>query len=146
MTRQLRPGTRLPDVMLGRICDGSHSPMALRSLAEKRRIIIVGFPGAFTPVCSRTHIPRFVEMAPSLLRSGVDLIACISANDPWTLEAWAQQIDSSRVLQFYSDGNLEYGRATNLVTRVPEWDLGDCLKRFVLIADNGVVEKINVAV
>jgi peroxiredoxin len=85
-----------------------------------------------------------VQLVPSLLASGFDFIGCIAANDPWTLAAWAREVDPAGMLRFYSDGNLAFGHAAGLSTRVPEWFLGDCLQRFALTADRGVVEKIAV--
>jgi peroxiredoxin len=138
------PGEPVPDTRFGWLEDGEVKSATAYELFMRKRVIVVGVPGAFTPVCSRTHIPQFVEQAPSLLRSGFDKIVVVTRNDPWTLEAWARELDPEGRLQFLSDGNLTFGRKAKLTIQAPGYFLGECLQRFVLIANDLVVERISV--
>lgn len=144
MDRNILPGDPLPESRFGWLEDGELKTATTRDLFWRKRVIIVGIPGAFTPVCSRNHVPQFVEQAPSLLRSGFDGIAVVASNDPWSLAAWAEELDPKGRLQFLSDGNLTFGRKTRLAAAAPEFFLGECLQRFVLIANDLMVERISV--
>ena len=41
-----------------------------------RTVVVFSLPGAFTPTCSSTHLPRFNELASVFFENGVDEIVC----------------------------------------------------------------------
>ena len=53
------------------------------------KVVLFAVPGAFTPGCSKIHLPGFVSGADEL-RAGVDTIACIAVNDAWVMDAWGE--------------------------------------------------------
>ncbi|CAN7471326.1 redoxin family protein [Phenylobacterium sp. LjRoot225] len=141
---RLSRGDRLPDTPLAALDGGELVVKPAWQAFGRGRFVIIGLPGAFTPVCTRVHLPGFVAKAPALIASGFDGVVCIAANDPWTLAEWSQRIDPAKTLRFLSDGNLEFGRAAGLATRAPQLFLGECLSRFLIVAKDGFVEKIAV--
>lgn len=48
--------------------------------------------GAFTGVCSKAHVPSFLKHAASLKGKGAEDIICVSVNDPYTINAWAEKL------------------------------------------------------
>lgn len=144
MKRTIRVGERVPPVRLGRLSEGFVSSQSAETLFLGRRGILIGVPGAFTPVCSGTHVPDFVDRAPQLKASGFDFIACLAANDPWTLDAWSRQLDPEGRLLFLSDGNLEFARTTGLTRLDPDQFLGERCRRFMMVLNGAVVEKLSV--
>ena len=144
MTGRIAAGDRLPETRLAALVGDEVVAEPLWRLIGRGRVVLIGLPGAFTPVCTRVHVPGFVERAPALRASGFDAVVCIASNDPWTVREWARRLDPGGHLAFLSDGNLDFGRAAGLTTRAPELFLGECLSRFVIIASNGAVEKISV--
>lgn len=48
--------------------------------------------GAFTGVCSHQHVPNYVRAADKIKAKGVDEIICVSVNDPYALNAWAEKL------------------------------------------------------
>ena len=113
-------------------------------LFADKRVVIIGVPAPFSPICSRAHLPGFVEKAPQLLASGFDMIVCVAASDPWVLAHWRQSIDPGGAIRFLSDGNLEFGQACSLTITGRDFFIGTRLRRFSLVATNNVVERIAV--
>ena len=37
-----------------------------------KTVVVFSLPGAFTPTCSSTHVPRYNELAPAFFANGVD--------------------------------------------------------------------------
>lgn len=144
MIRTIRVGERIPPVRLGQLHQGAVTGQYLETLFQGRRGVLIGVPGAFTPACSGTHVPDFVARAPQLKASGFDFIACVAANDPWTLDVWARELDPDRRLIFLSDGNLEFARKTGLTRSDPDQFLGERCRRFMMVLNGAVVEKLSI--
>lgn len=140
----IRVGERLPRVSLARSRGDAIERVPLEPYLEGRRVVMIGLPGAFTPVCTRRHIPELVANAPSLKASGIDEIICVAPNSPWVVGEWADQTDPGGRLTFLADGNLELTRAAGLSAKAPHLYLGECSMRYALMLHHAVIEKIAV--
>ncbi|MGE3302807.1 MAG: redoxin family protein [Hyphomonadaceae bacterium] len=139
-----RVGRRLPPATLAEwVGDGPAAVRAERLFAG-RRAVVVGVPGAFTPVCTGRHVPAFVASAAKLRASGFSLLACIAPNDPWTLRRWAEEVDPAGELRFLSDGNLHFTRALGLCMQDEAHFLGERSKRYSMIVEDAVIRRISV--
>jgi 2-Cys peroxiredoxin 5 len=134
----------LPLVRFGELIDGVLTHVDVDELFLGRRALLIGMPGAFTPICNDTHLPLLVAKADQLKNSGFDMIACITSNDPWILHAWAAQQDPRHKLRFLSDGNLEFARQTGLVCFEPDYYLGERVQRFAMEIRDSVIERLHV--
>ena len=67
-------------------------PGALKSadLFAGKKVVLFSVPGAFTPTCSKEHLPGFIEQADALKAKGVDTIACMAVNDVFVMHAWGE--------------------------------------------------------
>jgi 2-Cys peroxiredoxin 5 len=141
MTPRIGPGDRVPFVTLARLAGRAIQHIEFAELTAGKRVLVIGVPGAFTPVCTSTHVPDLVANADKLHAAGLERILCISTDNPWVLDAWAPQVDPQGKLLFLSDGNLTLARALGANIVDHEHFLGECSARYMLIARQGVVER-----
>jgi len=144
MIDPIRPGVRLPEIRLAYLKGDELATVTTNALFAGQRALVVGIPGAFTPVCHSRHLPQFIKAAGDLRRAGFTKLVCIAPNDPWTLEAWSAQIDPQRRFQYLSDGNQELCRAMNLTSTLPEFFMGARSARYVMVLQHGVIERISI--
>ncbi|XP_048734796.1 peroxiredoxin-5, mitochondrial-like [Ostrea edulis] len=106
--------------------------------------IIFAVPGAFTPGCSKTHLPGYVKECDALKAKGVKSIACISVNDPFVMDAWGEAQNANGKITMLADTCAEFTKAVGMdldVTAV----LGNIRsKRYSMVVEDGVVKSVNV--
>ena len=137
-------GARVPAVNLGRLDHGVVASVNAENIFEGKRSVVLGVPGAFTPVCTKEHVPDFVRSANQLVASGFDQLLCVAPNDPFVLEAWQSVVDPCRKLTFFSDGNLDFCRALGLSLKNEELFLGVRSRRYMLIVDHLTIQRVRV--
>ena len=54
------------------------------------KVAIFAVPGAFTPGCSKSHLPSFMTAQDELKAKGVELTICIATNDAYVMEVSVQ--------------------------------------------------------
>lgn len=118
--------------------DGPGS-LSSKELFDGKKVVLFSVPGAFTPTCSRDHLPGFIEKAEAIKAKGVDTIACMAVNDTFVMGAWGKQAGADGKVLMLADGNGDYTRALDLVLDGTGFGLGMRGKRFALIVDNGKV-------
>ena len=84
----IQVGDTLPAVNVTTMTDEGPKPTAINELCSGKKVVLFAVPGAFTPTCSVQHLPGFIENSQALKDKGVDLVACISVNDPFDMSAW----------------------------------------------------------
>ncbi len=100
--------------------------------------VIFGLPGAFTPTCSKAHLPGFVVNADAIKAKGVDRIVCMSVNDAFVMGAWAAASNADEIT-LLADGNCEFSKALGLDFDGSGFGMGQRCKRFAAIVDSGSV-------
>ena len=123
--------------------DGPQKIDAAEFLGEGR-VALFALPGAFTPTCSAKHLPGFVEQAEALKAKGVDKIVCMSVNDAFVMQAWGESQSADGKVYMLADGNGELARALGLTMDGTGFGMGERSQRFSIVANNGVVEHLNV--
>lgn len=108
---------------------------------KDKTVIVFSLPGAYTPTCSSTHLPRYEELAMEFFERGVDDIYCISVNDTFVMNAWAddQELDYVQVIP---DGNGEFTEAMGLLVDKDKLGFGKRSWRYSMLVKNGVIEKM----
>jgi peroxiredoxin len=140
----LSAGDKIPDVEVRTM--GAEGPVAVRTgdVLGKGKVVLFAVPGAFTPGCSRIHLPGFVQQAQDVTDKGVDTIACIAVNDAFVMDAWGkdQQVGDSIVM--LADGNGDFTEAMGLVMDGTGIGLGKRSKRYAAIIEDGVIKSLDV--
>lgn len=133
-------GTRIPDVTLKTRRDGQWHDLATGAYFAGRKVVMFALPGAFTPTCSTSHLPRYDELAPVLREQGIDEIICLSVNDAFVMEAWASQQGTANIT-FLPDGNGDLSRALGMLVDKQDLGFGPRSWRYSMLVDDGVIEK-----
>ena len=81
---------------------------------QGKKVVIVGYPGAFTPTCAARHVPDFIRKAEALRNAGCDEILALSVNDPFVVCAFAESLEGNSRVNYIADGNGELTKALGL--------------------------------
>ena len=143
MAEQLanREGKRVPDVAFRIRRNGDWKTVTTRELFDGKNVVVFSLPGAFTPTCSSTHLPRYNELAPVFRDEGIDTIVCISVNDPCVMEEWAKDQEAENVV-LIPDGNGEFTAKMGMLVDKSDLNFGKRSWRYSMLVRNGTIEKM----
>jgi glutaredoxin/glutathione-dependent peroxiredoxin len=137
-------GDTIPDVEIKTMGPEGPKSISTQEALGHGRVVLFAVPGAFTPGCSRFHLPGFVQGAEELSAKGVDRVACIAVNDAFVMDAWAQDQTVGDKILMLADGNAEFANAVGLVMDGSGFGLGQRSKRYAMVLDDGVVTRLDV--
>jgi glutaredoxin-like protein len=106
-----------------------------------KTVVVFSLPGAFTPTCSSTHVPRYNQLAATLKAHGVDDIVCMSVNDSFVMNAW-QEAENAWNIRFMPDGNGEFTEGMGMLVDKDDLGFGKRSWRYSMLVRDGVVEKM----
>ena len=144
----IQAGDRVPEATLtestefGEACPVSPSPVNVSEALKDKRVVIFGLPGAFTPTCSAKHVPGYVNKLGDLKAKKVDEVWCVSVNDGYVMAAWGREQNAIGKIRMLGDGSGDFAKKLGLTVDIP--GMGTRMRRFSLLADDGVVKTINV--
>lgn len=128
VTFRTRQGHEWHDVTSGEIFDG-------------KSVVVFSLPGAFTPTCSSSHVPRYNQLVPQFTANGIDEVVCISVNDAFVMNEWQRSQDADRVT-FLPDGNGEFSNEMGLLVGKEDLGFGKRSWRYSMLVRDGVIEKM----
>lgn len=138
-------GEHLPDINIYEYIDenGEHpeGPRVWRlpDLAHKKKVLVIGVIGAFTPVCSGNHVPGYLSHYQDFMDKGIDELWCISVNDPFVMAAWAETMNTGDKIRMLSDGSAELVTMMDVTLDLSSRGMGVRGDRFAMVVDNGVI-------
>ena len=106
-----------------------------------RTVVLFSLPGAFTPTCSSSHVPRYNQLAPAFKAAGVDEIICVSVNDAFVMNEWQAEQNAWNI-RFIPDGNGEFTDQMGLLVGKEELGFGRRSWRYSMLVRDGVIEKM----
>ncbi|KAM8900231.1 peroxiredoxin-5, mitochondrial-like [Spinachia spinachia] len=116
-------------------------------LFKGKKGVLFAVPGAFTPGCSKTHLPGFVQQSQDLRSKGVQEVACISVNDAFVMAAWGKEHGADGKVRMLADPTGAFTKAVDLLLDSDQivQALGNKRsKRYAMLVEDGVVKKIHV--
>ncbi|KAG0364930.1 Peroxiredoxin-5, mitochondrial [Gamsiella multidivaricata] len=106
-----------------------------------QKAVLIGVPGAFTPGCSKSHVPGYLKHYQELKEKGVDLIGCVAVNDAFVMDAWGKQLEVGRKITMLADPQGTFVRDLGLDFDASAALGGHRSKRFALVLENGRITK-----
>ncbi|WP_295760915.1 glutathione peroxidase [Undibacterium sp.] len=110
-------------------------------LFDNKTVVLFSLPGAFTPTCSSTHLPRYEELAPVFKANGVDSILCVSVNDGFVMESWGKD-QGLKAVRPIADGNGTFTEGMGMLVDKSAIGFGKRSWRYSMLVKNGVVSKM----
>jgi 2-Cys peroxiredoxin 5 len=115
----------------------------IAELAKGKKLVIFGVPGSFTPGCSATHLPGYIQKAAEIKGKGVSEIVCVSVNDAFVHAAWGKAQGADGKVRMLADPNAELTKALGLDVELKVLG-GVRSKRYSAIVEDGEIKALNV--
>lgn len=138
---QNREGQKVPQVTFKTRSHGDWVDVTSAEIFEGKTVVLFSLPGAFTPTCSATHLPRYNELAKTFQANGVDEIVCVSVNDGFIMEQWQKDQDAWNV-RLLPDGNGEFTQGMDMLVDKSDIGFGKRSWRYSMLVRDGVIEKM----
>ncbi len=136
-----KEGQAVPNVTFHTRKDSAWVDVTTDELFKGKTVVVFSLPGAFTPTCSSTHVPRYNQLAAALKAQGVDDIICMSVNDSFVMNEWKIAEDADNIT-FIPDGNGEFTDGMGLLVDKNDLGFGKRSWRYSMLVKDGVVEKM----
>ncbi|RDW78238.1 redoxin [Coleophoma crateriformis] len=137
----IKVGDKLPnlDVLV------ENSPGNKVNLSELAtgKALLIGVPAAFSPSCSNSHIPGYIN-SPKLKSAGDVFV--IAVNDPFVTKAWGAALDPTGEsgIRFLGDPTAKYTEALDLAFDGTAIFGGPRSKRYAMVIEDGKVKELHV--
>ena len=136
-----REGQHVPEVTFHARKEDQWVDISSDALFSNKTVILFALPGAFTPTCSSSHLPRYNELAPAFLENGVDEIVCLSVNDTFVMNAWLADQEAENITVI-PDGNGEFTKGMGMLVDKADLGFGQRSWRYSMLVKDGVIEKM----
>lgn len=106
-----------------------------------KTVVVFALPGAFTPTCSSTHLPRYEELYATFRDEGVDEVYCLSVNDAFTMFQWGRHLGVEKV-KLLPDGSAAFTRGMDMLVSKDNLGFGERSWRYSMLVEDGKVVKL----
>ena len=134
-------GKHVPKVTFKTRADNQWKDVTTDTVFKGKTVVVFCLPGAYTPTCSSTHLPRYNELAGVFKANGVDEIVCLSVNDAFVMNEWGQDQEAAN-LTLLPDGNGEFAAGMGMLVDKSAIGFGKRSWRYSMLVKNGVIEKM----
>ncbi len=140
----IKVGDKIPAISVKQMTAAGPTDVAMADYCAGKKVVLFAVPGAFTPTCSETHVPGFIDNAKALREKGIDAVACLSTNDFFVTGAWGKSLGTGDDIDMLADGNNQFTRAAGMTLDLSAVGLGERSKRYAMVLDDGVVTHLAV--
>jgi len=141
----IKVGDRLPEATFMTMgADGAPKPMKTAEVFGGKKVALFAVTGAYTGVCSKQHMPSFVDNYDALKKKGYDTIACTSTNDIFVLTNWAKDSKADGKIVMLADGSAEFVKKVGLDIDLSARGMGVRTRRYSMVVQDGVVKELNI--
>ncbi|MDB2515519.1 peroxiredoxin [Candidatus Pelagibacter bacterium] len=111
-------------------------------ILREKKVVLFGLPGAYTSICSAQHLPGYVNAYEAYKAKGVDHIMCISANDPFVMNAWGKSQNVEDKIIMIGDPFLNFTKLIGAEVDKSTRGLGIRSNRYTMLIENLKVIKL----
>ena len=133
--------TRVRDDALGGPNPFEWKDLTSDDVFKGKRVVLFALPGAFTPTCSTSHLPRYEELYDDFAALGVDEVVCLSVNDAFVMHQWGKSQNAEKVF-LLPDGNGEFTRKMGMLVDKQNLGFGMRSWRYAMVVHDGEIEKM----
>ena len=134
-------GRKVPAVVFHTRSGDAWVDVTTDELFAGKRVVVFSLPGAFTPTCSSSHLPRYNELAPAFKKLGIDSILCVSVNDTFVMNAWKADQEAENI-GVIPDGNGEFTAGMGMLVDKNGLGFGKRSWRYSMLVEDGTVKKM----
>ena len=134
-------GQRVPNVTFKTRHDHEWVELTSDDVFKGKNVVLFSLPGAFTPTCSSSHVPRYNQLVPAFRREGIDEVICVSVNDAFVMDEWKRAQKADRVT-FLPDGNGDFSDGMGLLVSKNDLGFGKRSWRYSMLVRDGVIDKM----
>ncbi len=138
---QDRTGQRVPNVTFRTRRGHDWVDLTTDEIFGGKTVVVFSLPGAFTPTCSSSHVPRYNQLVPKFKAHGVDEVCCVSVNDTFVMNEWQTELNAESVC-FLPDGNGEFTDGMGMLVDKSDLGFGKRSWRYSMLVRDGVIEKM----
>lgn len=139
----IQVGERIPNIKLAVMRADGPAELSTDEIFAGKKVVLFALPGAYTPTCSKAHLPGYVVHRDAIVAKGVDTIACLSVNDAFVMGAWGEAQNAGDILML-ADGSGAFTEAIGLELDLTDKHMGVRSQRYAMVVDDGVVTHLNV--
>jgi len=136
-----KEGQRVPGVTFRTRTNNDWHDLSSDDVFAGKSVIVFSLPGAFTPTCSSSHVPRFNQLAPLFRTLGIDDIVCMSVNDAFVMNEW-KETQHAKGITFIPDGNGAFTDGMGLLVDKESLGFGKRSWRYSMLVRDGIIEKM----
>ena len=141
---KLKIKDQIPDIEIFHLVDGEPQTGKIREVLGNGKIVLFGLPGAFTSTCSKIHLPGYVSNSEKIKAKGIENIFCLSVNDPFVMNAWAEVNNAGNKIRMLSDPYLLFTKAIGAEVDRNSKGMGIRSNRYAMIIEKFEVLSIQV--
>ena len=140
----IKVGDTLPSTTFRVMTADGPKPKTTDEMFKGKKVVLFAVPGAFTPTCTKNHLPGFVTNAAAIKAKGIDAIAVTAVNDPFVMGAWKKPRPAPTRSSSWPTAAPISPRRSASTLDASAGGLGIRSKRYCMVVDDGVVKSLTI--